>query len=538
MAATKQAKAKRYGSELPRIFTPPLRKLTEATTRGFEVIEFAMILGVVLLPWQKWLLIHALELNEDGSFRFRTVLLLVARQNGKSLVMQVLTLWRMCVDASTLILGTAQNLDVSEEQWAQAVELLQDSEFGPLIKRVDVGSGRKMLQLVTRERYKVAAATRKGGRGKSAELVLMDELREHTNWEAWAAVTFTTMAKANAQIWAASNAGDPASIVLRYLRNQAHAALGNPDNIQDLGEVNVPEEWLDDDEYDEEEFSDALGIFEWSATPECSVWDRNGWAQANPSMGYPGLITERAIAAAARTPDRVFRTEVLCQWMDTVLAGIFPDGAWQLARDPKSRRAKGSGYMFCIDVAPGKTGWASIGVAGTREDGLVHVEVVESRSGTAWVLPWITDRREREGLLGVTLQANGAPVSALLEDLEQVEGLNVIPWAGADLGRGMGMFWNLVRGITEDEDGVEIPEADRVPLFRHRGQATLDLAAQMAATKPAGDGAWLVDRMKSPVDVAPLIAVMGAAWALKAKQPEKAKRSKYEDEDMLVLPGV
>jgi phage terminase large subunit-like protein len=40
-------------------------------------------------------LIHALELLPDGTFRFRTVVLLVARQNGKSTLMQVLTLWRM-----------------------------------------------------------------------------------------------------------------------------------------------------------------------------------------------------------------------------------------------------------------------------------------------------------------------------------------------------------------------------------------------------------------------------------------------------------
>ncbi|WP_269939022.1 hypothetical protein [Arthrobacter sp. HY1533] len=534
MVAVKPAKAKRYGCETPRIFTPPLRELTPETSLGFEVIEFAALLGVTLLPWQKWLLIHALELNLDGTYRFRTVLLLVARQNGKSLVMQVLTLWRMVVDAARLVIGTAQNLDVSEEQWAEAVELLRDSEFGPLVAKVETGSGRKMMKLVTRERYKVAAASRKGGRGKSAELVLMDELREHTNWEAWAAVTFTTMARANAQIWAASNAGDPASIVLRYLRNQAHAALGNPDNIQDLGEITVPEEWLDE-EYDDEEFSDALGIFEWSALPECSVWDRNGWQQANPSLGY-GYVTERAIAAAARTPDRVFRTEVLCQWLDTVLAGIFPDGAWELAKDPASRRASPD-YMFCIDVQPGNTGWAHIAVAALQKDGLLHVELAESRGGTAWIVPWfkrlVNKDGMKEGMLGVTLQANGAPVSALLTDLEAIEGLNVIPWGGSDLSRGMGMFWNLVRGVTEDEAGQDIELADREPLFRHRGDPLLTLAAQMAVTKPAGDGAWLVDRMKSPVDVAPLIAVMGAAWAYVAKKPEPVKRSKYEDGDLL-----
>ena len=81
----------------PRIFTPPLRKLeprtakTEQRTLGYAVIDFATeVCGVDLFPWQKWLLIHALELLPDGSFRYRNVVVLVARQNGKSTLSQAL----------------------------------------------------------------------------------------------------------------------------------------------------------------------------------------------------------------------------------------------------------------------------------------------------------------------------------------------------------------------------------------------------------------------------------------------------------------
>jgi hypothetical protein len=74
------------------------------------------------MPWQKWFLIHALELHptevgEDGNrplFRFRKVVLLVGRQNGKSTVMQALTLWRMFVDRCNLVIGTAQDLEIAE----------------------------------------------------------------------------------------------------------------------------------------------------------------------------------------------------------------------------------------------------------------------------------------------------------------------------------------------------------------------------------------------------------------------------------------
>ena len=92
------------GSETPRIATAPAGPLTPDTTRGFEVIEFAEdVLGLHLLPWQRYVLIHGLELNESGSFRFRTLLVLCARQQGKTTLMQLLALWRVYVDKAPLV---------------------------------------------------------------------------------------------------------------------------------------------------------------------------------------------------------------------------------------------------------------------------------------------------------------------------------------------------------------------------------------------------------------------------------------------------
>jgi phage terminase large subunit-like protein len=62
-----------------------LRELTPATSYGFEVIDFARdVLEHPLLPWQEFAVIHGGELLPDGRPRFRIVLLLVSRQNGKT----------------------------------------------------------------------------------------------------------------------------------------------------------------------------------------------------------------------------------------------------------------------------------------------------------------------------------------------------------------------------------------------------------------------------------------------------------------------
>jgi len=262
------------GSEAPRIATPPKRELTRETTRGFEVIDFAeTVLGMVLLPWQKWLFVHALELDESGSYRFETVVVEVARQNGKTAAMKVLSLWRMYLDRAPLVIGTAQNLDTSEEAWLSAVEMAENvPDLAAEIEAVDKAAGRKQLRLKTGERYKIAAASRRGGRGLSGDLVLLDELREHQTWDSWSAVTKTTMARPQSQVWAFSNAGDRFSVVLKHLRSQAITSIENGEDS-------------------------PLALFEWSAPDDCDLSDRQAWAQANPALGH--LISERSISSAS-----------------------------------------------------------------------------------------------------------------------------------------------------------------------------------------------------------------------------------------------
>lgn len=489
-------RADRLGSETPRIFTPPLRRLTRKTSAGFACIEFAeVVLRITLAPWQKWLLIHALELLPDGSYRFRTVVILVARQNGKSTLLTVLSLWRMFVDGAPLVIGTAQNLDVAEEQWQTAVDLAESvpelaaeiPKYGGVVKT----NGKKTLRLVTGERYKVAAASRRGGRGLSGDLILLDELREHQTWEAWGAVTKTTMARARAQIWAASNAGDAASVVLGFLRLMAHLALGNPDGL--------PTEQADDPPEDAgEDGADSLGLFEWSAPPGCDKWDREAWAQANPSLGYgPSLgfgITERAIASAARTdPDDVFRTEVLCQWVDVPeIDQVIPAPSWATRLEPDAQ-ARGH-VAYSIDASPDG---ASASIAAS--DGLTSV-VLEWGVGTSWVV---------DKMLAILAATPGpvaidpkSPAGALIVDLEAagIVLTKVTPQEHAQACGGL-----LAAVIFQPLDG-------EAPRFQHTGQPHLDEAVRGATRRPYGD-AWAWNRRSSTVDISPLVAVTLARFA-------------------------
>ena len=539
------ARPKRFGSEVPRVFTPPLRPLTRDTTLGFDVIDFASdVLGIDLFPWQKWLLIHMLEILEDGSLRFRTVVVLVARQNGKSTLSQVLALWFMVVWGWPLVLGTAQDLETAEEVWQGAVDLVEeDDELSKLLKRVVKVNGKKALELTTGARYKVKAANRRAGRGFTGNLIMLDELREHQSWDAWGAITKTTMAQLEALVLALSNAGDATSIVLRYLRKMAHAAVGDPDgiNADDDPSMLLPTEGdLDDDNLDiDDDFEqdeDTLALFEWSAPPGCDVRDRDAWAMANPSMGYS--ITERTISSACKTdPEWVFRTEVLCQWSDGSLEGPFPPGTWeagrwvQLAPDEKPPKIVGN-VKACIDISHDRT-ITYVAFAGYREDGLPQVEIVAQRAGQDWVKGWLMDAKRRGRIDALTGQSKGAPVSALLKDLkvalddrEDDFDVPIEDWGSDDLAGWTGTFYDLVRagGMTDGGEQVGV---------RHLPQPALDIAAATAVTKPLGER-FVWDRSKSATDIAPLVAATGAIGLLARRAPEPL-RSAYEDRGVMTV---
>ncbi|KRE72594.1 terminase large subunit domain-containing protein [Arthrobacter sp. Soil762] len=528
-------KKKIYGSAEPRICTPPLRPLTPETTLGYDVIEFAEnVLHLKLYPWQKVLLCRMLELLPDGTLRFRTVVVLIARQNGKSTLSQVLALWFMIVWGWPLVMGTAQDLETAEEVWQGAVDLVEeDDELSKILKRVVKVNGKKALEITdgatekTKARYKVKAANRRAGRGFTGNLIMLDELREHQNWEAWGAITKTTMAQAEALILALSNAGDLTSIVLRYLRKMAHEAIGDPDGIceeigasgptaLDLNELTDDDEELDEDELAEfEQDEDTLGLFEWSTAPGMDERDRQGWAQANPSLNWNPGFTERTIAAACRTdPEWVFRTEVLCQWSEGTLTGPFPPGSWDKGKNeaeklPDGSLRMGEEHRIVTDVVVGldqshDRSMTYVAFAGHRADGVAQVEIVAARHGSDWVKDYLMDDKRRDRIRSVAGQSKGAPISPLMVTLaEDVKfTIPVVEWSGSDLTAGWADTYDSVRDCT----------------VRHNPQPVLDVAAATAVLKVFSAGASIPDHRASPAEVAPLMAFTAAKWLLGRKE--------------------
>lgn len=489
------------GRTEPRISTPPARELTAETSLGFEVVEFLTgVLRWELDPWQEWLYVHALELREDGRLRFDTLLILVARQNGKTKWLLGLVLWALFVDEARMVISSAQDLDKAEALLDEGYNEIENC--APLLDEVVQyikTNGKRQIRFKGRRFWKAQAANRRGGRSISAKIAILDELREHSTWDAWNAIAPTTTAVRDGLVVAVSNAGDVKSVVLRTLLREAHRSIEAKRTVET-----------------------TTFLAEWSAPQGVPLTDPEGLRSANPSMGYRELTLPKLLGTIRRMPEAGARTEHLCQWVDVVEPGFFPEDAVGLVANGDSRLADGARVSLALDVAWNRSR-SHLVVAGPAAGGGWHVEVVASRAGTDWVKPWLTERAPdaETGELRtwwdgrLIVQAKGCPASSLIPDLVEA-GVDVVEWGGSDLAGWTGRFYDAL-----DRGDIHSPP-----------QPLLMAALRGAKAKNLGDVA-LLDRKNSTGDASPALAAVGAFGD--AETYVEPEPSIYETQDVLVI---
>lgn len=334
------------------------------------MIDFADEIGWPLDPWEQHAVIHGGELKTDLTCplgvrqipRFRFVLVMVARQNGKTLLCRVLVLYWMFIERHAMVLGTHVSRDEAKESWREVITMAENTPdlAEELPKRhVREQIGEEAFWNEHGSKYRFAAPNRRAGRGKTLGRVILDELREHHNRDVYDAAINAGNAVLDFQAWAITNQGDVTSVVLDELRSSAlefiETGQGDP----------------------------ALCLLEWSAPSGASPTDLEALAQANPNLNR--RIVQEALLGQAIQAQRAggetlsrFKTEIMCQkvtvldpavdpdqWHD---AGVDPGDAVDLA--PHRRRV-----ALCLDVALDGS-HASLLAAATL-DGVTHLDVVK-----------------------------------------------------------------------------------------------------------------------------------------------------------------
>jgi len=296
-------------------------------------------------PWQEWLAIHAGELLPDGRPRFRIVIVLVSRQNGKTEFVVVLSLYWMYVDRVGTILGTSTKLDYAAESWTKARKLAkriprlrQEISHKGAVRKAN---GEQVLWRATPgeidleegSRYKIAASNEEGGRSLTIDRLVLDELRQHHDYSAWDASEPATSAVPDAQVFALSNAGSERSVVLNTERAAAlrfiETGVGDP----------------------------RVGLFEWSAPDGSSPTNVAALAQANPNFNRLGRIDGDALLAKAHTALSVggkkltgFKVEHMCMSVRVMDPAVDPE-KWGTCRDIGDMEGLRARLAACVDVS-------------------------------------------------------------------------------------------------------------------------------------------------------------------------------------------
>jgi hypothetical protein len=503
------------GSTVARLFTPPLVTgpagpcgcgcaLTPETSEGFEATEFAAEIGRPFLPHQRFSAIHGLELLPDGRPRFRIVLLIMSRQNGKTELPVVLSIWWQFRKRKPMILGTSTKLSYAKESWFKAVKLVArtpglTAQHAPGRRWYRQTNGEVESWTLDDCRYLIAASNEEGGRSLTVDRGVADELRQHDTYAAWDAFE-PACSPMDAQIWALSNAGTARSVVLNDLQDAARAFIATGEG------------------------DPRLGLIEYSAPEGADPEDVDALLQANPRVGY-GLDLEVLLAAARRAKRyggqalTGFRTERMCIRVKVMNPAVDP-AAWLRGLVPGDMSAVRDRVALVFEVASSGL-HATLYAAAALPDGRVRVEPVEAWSGpgcadvAAREIPALVARVRPRAFGWIP----GGPGAAAAPGLAPRGGRAPWPPYGVE-----------VSEIKSEAPAVCMSFSAAVVNDRilHSGDPLLDAHVATAEPQPTPGGGWVFSRREGDCDAA--YAAAGAVYLARTLPPPPARLRTVIDE--------
>jgi len=430
------------------------------SSAGVEAVELAASAGLMLDDWQQFALTQMLGERADGMWAAFECALIVPRQNGKGSILEARELAGLFLFDEQLILHSAHEFKTAAEAFRRVLSLVENTDdLRKRVRKVRTSHGDEGIELLTGQRLRFVARSTGSGRGFSGDCVILDEAYA-LGEAALGALLPTLSARPNPQLIYTSSAGHTNSDVLRSVRDRGVKG---------------------DDKH--------LAYLEWSADPTLDMDDREGWFEANPGMGIR-ISEDHVEREFAALTEGEFKRERLGIWDEAAGAdGAMVLDAWLGCFDAASRPL--DPVAFAVDVSP--EGSSAICSAGARSDGLLHVEIVEHRPGTAWVASRLTDLVRRWSPSVIVLDA-GSPAGALLPELDRV-GVQVTKVAGREVAQAAVAFASHVNQGQ----------------LRHTDQPALNAAVAAAKRRMVGD-LWAFGRRGSFVDISPLVAASLAAW--------------------------
>lgn len=446
------------------------------------------------MPWQQNLANLAFEIDpKTNCLAYGMVIVTVPRQSGKTTLVLAKNVQRM-IDAAQL--GGRQRIIYTAQDKNRAVAKLRD-EFVPELQGVSrlkrhwrwrgqIGS--EALIWKNNSMWEPMANKPDSGHGIPIDIADVDEAFRHRDDRAETAFYPAMATRNNSQFWVISTAGDETSLYLKQKVDQGRKLA-------------------------EEGAQSGVCYVEFSADPEADPEDPATWYSCMPALGYTQTEDKVAMAFTSMTLQGFCRS-YLNLWLPSNFGKqVIPKEDWQACEDADSEIAEDSEFFVSVDVGP-ESSWGSIAVAGYRDDGLPHGEILANEPNQDWIVDWLVKFRNANGKFKVALDPAG-PAGALVAELRKKK-FDVVGTSLRDVTQACASL--LAKSKTRE--------------WRHSGNQRLSDALAGAAKKTVNDG-WAWKRTSSSCDISPLVALTLALWMLD-NSPEKPK---YSDEDILASVG-
>lgn len=466
-------------------------------THGEKAVELARRFGVTLMPWQQDQVMLALATDQEGRWMHTNVVLLCPRQNGKSLILEVIILYRLFVLHHQIVFSahqwrTAKSIRnrlwrrIKAKKWAARRLVRNTASAGE-------------AEMETAEGGKLQFSTRSNDMGRGfdqIDLLLLDEAYNLDSGEL-DAVAPTQLAAEDPQTYYTSSAVNrdkhPKGEELSRIRDRALA-----------GE------------------SEGMLFSEFCAPDGADRDDPWTWKLANPSYGFPKLVDAKKMRSMRSTlTDNGFDVEML-GWGRWFEFGGDEDEDLVLPRDrfealEVADPVKVGDVVLAVESVPdgSRVAFASAG----RTSRGVHVQLRPggesfSVDEAVGVISRFVDAYQPAAVV----LDKGAPASVLMEPLQAV-GIDPVGATGGQVSAAFRAFRQAVIDGTVTHD--EAPAwGEQLSVARLRN----DNPAYPAINRFAGD-------------VSDLIAATLAVWGLSRWVAESQVGAQRPVEDKKVNPS-
>lgn len=458
-------------------------------THGHDAIELAEICGYDLMDFQREGLIGKLGANmvelRDGSkverWAAQETADVLSRRNGKSVEIEVLILTALFLLREDKIMYTAHRDDTAKlifDNVVQAISRVPKLWAEIIDSGPRVANGQRAIQLKTGQVVYFRTRTNDAARGQGYNRLILDEAQDLDEEKMKALMPLVTGAD-NAQLNYAGSAGDLKATVM--------AKVWRSYEVKERG----------------------LYYRGWHAEPEDDFDDLELIARMNPRLGR-GLSYEFVAKEFKRLTRQGFgheRCGVATYPREEGAGWVIPEKAWNKTFDKGSQIGDGNKPRFVLEADPDLE-YGTIGMAGRRQDGAMHIEALMHDPGVEWM---VAEAKELQAKSGgeIWIDPKG-PLEFTLGDLREA-GVQVKLFTAGDLLDAWAWISTAANPKPDPRDpGAPTPN----PRVLQRGGQRMTQALAAAELRKLRDRYTLRRYVSGAVNQGPIIGPMLAGWAV------------------------